>query len=56
MPEFFPLRLLAATFADWINREHAQVVIAPFPPRFALAEYSHTTGSVSRSPRPGLLR
>jgi hypothetical protein len=26
MTDFFPLRLLLATFAGWVNREQAQVV------------------------------
>jgi len=26
MPDFFPLRLLLATFAGWVNREQAHVV------------------------------
>ena len=26
MPHFFPLQLLLATFAGWVNREQAQVV------------------------------
>ncbi len=26
MPDFFPLQLLLATFAGWVNREQAQVV------------------------------
>ncbi len=26
MPGFFPLQLLLATFAGWVNREQAQIV------------------------------
>ncbi len=26
MPELFPLQLLLATFAGWVNRHHAQVI------------------------------
>ena len=26
MPDYFPLRLLLATFAGWVNREQARVV------------------------------
>ncbi len=26
MPDFFPLQLLLATFAGWVNRHQAQVI------------------------------
>ena len=45
MPNLFPLQLLLATFAGWVNREQAQVVAYLVEENRVLREQSATGAS-----------